>query len=104
MNYVLKMPQKGITRLIEQHKPLLLLSFFPKYFNSNKDCFIIEIDETEKIFGFIRFGAIFSCKGFLKVWLENRKQIAWMDKSFFHFLFSRKRFYVYINSDYIERK
>lgn len=104
MNRIIKLPQKAVDNLIIKHKPLLFLASKPENFDYRKDDFIVEIEETGKVFGYISCRFALSCKDFLRVYLENRKDIAWMEKSFWYFLFSRKRYYVFFNTSYIVYK
>lgn len=104
MDKVLKLPQKAVDNLIIKHKNLLFLASYPKNFDHRKDDFIVEIEETGKVFGFISCRLAGSYKSFLTMYLKNRKFTAWMEKSFWYFLFSRKRYYVFINTSYIVLK
>lgn len=101
MDKLLKLPQKAVNNLIIEHKALLFFYSMPENFDYRKDDFIIEIKETGKVFGYISCRFALSCKSFLEVYLDNRDNIAWMEKSFWHFLFSRKRFIVFFNTSYV---
>ena len=104
MNHILELPQKAVDNLIIKHKELLFLTSYPKNFDHRKDDFIIEIEETGKVFGTISCRLAYSYRHFLLVYLKHRKLIAWMEKSFWYFLFSRKRHYVFVNTSYIVYK
>lgn len=104
MNQVLKLPQKAVDNLIIEHKTLLFFASYPENFDFRKDDFIVEIEETGKVFGYISCRLAYSYKYFLIVYLKNRKNIAWMEKSFWYFLFSRKRHYVFVDTSYIVYK
>ena len=101
MDCILTIPTKALTKLIQEKKPIMLLNFYPNGFNPIKDRFILENRETAEIYGTIRSRKAFCCKHFLWEYLRGRKAISYMNKSFWHFLFSKKPYYVFEITDYV---
>lgn len=96
MNATLYLPAKVIQTIISTDKHIIFvhrcsLNYFPK-----KDDLLIYEKETGDFFGTIRSPIVYSCSSFVPNWWKLRTKIAYMEKGFFSYLFSRQKFYIFV--------
>lgn len=96
MNATLYLPAKVIQTIISTDKHIIFVHKCPRHYIPKKDNLLIYEEETGNFFGTVRSPLAYSTSSFVRNWWKLRSKIAYMDKGFFSYLFSKRKFYIFV--------